>query len=360
MHGMTAYFVRRILLVPLTFLCITFLVYTVLRLVPGGPVEEAKRQLKARAAGEAGGGGGGRGFEAVELTEAQVREIERYYKIDKPIPVGYAIWLGVYPDEEVGFSGILQGDFGRSTKYAEPVLDVIVSKFRISLFFGLAGFFSTWLVCVPLGVYKAIRHRGIFDTGSSVLVFLGYSIPGFVACLVLLVLFGGGTYFNLVPLGGYRPDPEDWDALSFGGKVLAQIHHMLVPVFGYLLGHFATMTVLTKNSLLENLGADYVRTAFAKGLPERRVIFVHALRNSLIPVTATIGHAFALIFAGSFLIEQVCNIQGMGLLGLTSLRARDYAVVMGTMVFGELFFLFGNILSDLIWAAIDPRIRFGA
>jgi len=141
--------------------------------------------------------------------------------------------------------------------------------------------------------------------------------------------------------------------------VKAQLHHTVVPIFGYLITGFATMTILMKNSLLENLGQDYVRTAFAKGLSERRVIFVHALRNSLIPITAGIGHALGIIFAGSFLIENVCNIPGMGLLGYTSILARDYPIIMGILVFGVLIQLVGNIISDVVWALIDPRIRFG-
>ena len=188
-------------------------------------------------------------------------------------------------------------------------------------------------------------------------MFIGYSIPGFVACLILLVLFGGGTFFDLVPLGGFRPD--NWNDLDPFHKITSQIHHTLVPVFGYIIGGFATMTVLMKNSLLENLGSDYVRTAFAKGLSERRVIFIHALRNSLIPITAGIGQALGLLFAGSFLIEKTCNIPGMGLLGYESIIQRDYPIILGLLVFFVLIRLGGNIVSDLVWAAIDPRIRFG-
>jgi len=196
---MTAYFVRRLLLVPITFICITALVYTILRVVPGGPVERAKLELRMLAAGEGGGGGAGVAADlgAERLTEAQIREIEKYYDLDKPIPLGYLDWLGLYPDEEDGFSGILQADFGRSSVYGKPVLDVIVGKFYISIYFGLLGYFATWLVCVPLGIVKAIRHRTWLDTGSSVAVFLGYATPGFVACLVLLVYLGGK--WDLVP-----------------------------------------------------------------------------------------------------------------------------------------------------------------
>lgn len=347
MSGMTTYFIRRLLLIPLTFIAITFLVYAVLRVVPGGPIEQAQLQIKMAMAGE--GGASGMANEAAELQipAAAMEELKKYYRLDKPIPVGYAHWLW----------GILRLDFGRSYIYGQPVLEVIMSKFHISLYFGLIGYFASWLVCVPLGVSKAVRHKSGYDTATSILVFVGYSIPGFVACLILMVLFGGGSYFDWFPLGGFRS--ENWAELTFWGKILDQLHHTAIPVFGYLMGGFATMTMLMKNSLLDNLGADYVRTAFAKGLSEKRVLFVHAMRNSLIPLTVGIGNALGLLFAGSFLIEKTCNIPGMGLLGYTSIIQRDYPVILGTMVFLVLIRLTGNIFSDAIWAMIDPRIRFG-
>jgi microcin C transport system permease protein len=347
MSGMTTYFIRRLLLIPLTFIAITFLVYSVLRVVPGGPIEQAQLQIKMAMMGE--GGASGMMNEAAELQipAAAMEELKKYYQLDKPIPVGYAHWLW----------GIVRLDFGRSYVYSQPVLDVIMSKFHISLYFGLIGYFASWAVCVPLGVSKAVRHKSGYDTATSILVFIGYSIPGFVACLILMVLFGGGSYWDIFPLGGFRS--ENWAELTFWGKIFDQLHHTAIPVFGYLMGGFATMTMLMKNSLLDNLGADYVRTAFAKGLSERRVLFVHAMRNSLIPLTVGIGHALGLLFAGSFLIEKTCNIPGMGLLGYTSIIQRDYPVILGTMVFLVLIRLTGNIFSDAIWAMIDPRIRFG-
>lgn len=347
MSGMTTYFIRRLLLIPLTFIAITFLVYSVLRVVPGGPIEQAQLQIKMAMMGE--GGASGMMNEAAELQipAAAMEELKKYYRLDKSIPVGYAHWLW----------GIVRLDFGRSYVYGQPVLEVIMSKFHISLYFGLIGYFASWLVCVPLGVSKAVRHKSGYDTATSILVFIGYSIPGFVACLILMVLLGGGSYFDIFPLGGFRS--ENWAELTFLGKIADQLHHTAIPVFGYLMGGFATMTMLMKNSLLDNLGADYVRTAFAKGLSEKRVLFVHAMRNSLIPLTVGIGNALGLLFAGSFLIEKTCNIPGMGLLGYTSIIQRDYPVILGTMVFLVLIRLTGNIFSDAIWAMIDPRIRFG-
>src|SRR6185503_16692217 len=191
---------------------------------------------------------------------------------------------------------------------------------------------------------------------SSAIVFLGYAVPGWALGTALLVLFGGGSFWSLFPLGGFRPD--NWEYLSVWGKITGQIHHMFLPVVCYMIGSFATLTILTKNSLMENLGQDYVRTAFAKGLDEHTVIFKHALRNSLIPIATGLGHVFSLILAGSFLIEKVFNIDGMGYLGYTSILQRDYPVALGILVISSLLMLVGNIISDVIYVMVDPRIRF--
>jgi microcin C transport system permease protein len=285
----------------------------------------------------------------VHLAASKLREIEeeQALRIDDDLLIHQT---------EHRVSGILQLDFGRSYYYNEPVLGLIGSKMEVSIQFGLIGYFMAWIVCVPLGVFKAIKHRSMFDNLSSVAVFIGYAIPGFV--LSLLLLSSLAVHIPWLPLGGYKPD--NIEELGWWESVGGRIRHMIIPVAGYLVGSFATMTILMKNSLMENLGQDYIRTGFAKGLSEKRVIFVHALRNSLIPITAGIGHALGLLFAGSFLIEKTCNIDGMGFLGYESILSRDYPVIMGLLVFGVLIQLFGNILSDIIWALIDPRIRFGS
>ncbi len=254
---------------------------------------------------------------------------------------------------ERGLAGVLELDFGNSYTYNEPVLSIIGSRIKISLWFGLTGYILTWIVCVPLGVFKAVHHRKAFDTLTSIIVFLGYSFPGFVLCIVLLTK---AKAFGL-PLGGF--EPENVDQLGPWQTFLGRARHMVIPVAGYMVTQFAAMTILMKNSLLENLGQDYVRTAFAKGLSEKRVIFVHALRNSLIPITAGIGNALGLLFAGSFLIEKATNVPGMGLLGYEAILQRDYPIILALLVFLVVIRLFGNIVSDIIWAMIDPRIRFG-
>jgi microcin C transport system permease protein len=341
---MIAYFIRRFLLIIPTFLGITVIVFAITHFVPGGPVERQIMRMRGMA-GEAGSGAGG-GRAGIEIPEEEVQEIRRYYGFDKPVYVRYGQWLW----------NVLHLNLGNSYIYQDPVWDVIRSRFPISIFLGLTGFLLGYLVCIPLGVMKAIRHGTRFDLISSALVFMGYSVPGWALGTALLVLFGGGTFWSIFPLGGFRPD--NWQYLSLWGKITAQIHYMFLPVLCYMIGGFATLTILTKNALMENLGQDYVRTAFAKGLSERRVIFVHALRNSLIPLVTGLGNAISLVLAGSFLIEKVFNIDGMGYLGYTSILQRDYPVALGILVVDSLLMLVGNILSDMIYAAVDPRIRF--
>jgi microcin C transport system permease protein len=338
-----AYFLRRLLLIVPTFVGITLAVFVITHFVPGGPVERRIMQLQMAAAQE---GGVSAGRPGVALPESAIEEIRRYYGFDKPVHIRYAQWLW----------NVLHLDLGNSYIYQDPVWDVIKSRFPVSVFLGLTGFLLSYLICVPLGVLKAIHHRSRFDFFSSFIVFLGYSVPGWALGTALLVLFGGGSFWNVFPLGGFRP--SNWEYLSVGQKIVGQAYHMFLPVLCYMVGSFATLTILTKNSLLENMGQDYVRTAFAKGLPERRVIFVHALRNSLIPIATGLGHVFSLILAGSFLIERVFNIDGMGYLGYTSILQRDYPVALGILVIGSLLMLVGNILSDMIYAVVDPRIRF--
>ncbi|MGE0449506.1 MAG: ABC transporter permease subunit [Vicinamibacterales bacterium] len=342
---MTAYFTRRFLLIIPTFIGITLAVFVVMQFVPGGPVErQIMRYQMAAMTGGAGASMSGRGSNA--LPEEQIEEIRRYYGFDKPVHVRYAKWLW----------NVVHLDLGTSYIYQDPVWDVIKSRFPVSIFLGLTGFVLSYIVCIPLGVFKAVHHGSRFDFFSSVLVFLGYAVPGWALGTALLVLFGGGSFWNVFPLGGFRPD--NWEYLSTWSKITGQLHHMALPVFCYMVGAFATETILTKNALMENLGQDYVRTAFAKGLSERRVIFVHALRNSLIPIVTGLGHAISLVLAGSFLIERVFNIDGMGYLGYTAILQRDYPVALGILVISSLLMLIGNILSDIIYALVDPRIRF--
>jgi microcin C transport system permease protein len=332
-----------------TFLGITFLVFSVLRFVPGGPVEQAILQYQMAMQGQGGGeiaSGGGESGDMQTISEDMVNELKKIYGFDKPFHLAYLDWLWK----------VVHGDLGESYAYQEPVWDLIKSRFPVSIFFGGIGFFLAYLICIPLGVWKAVKHGELFDWGTSTLVFAAYSIPGWAAGVVLLVLFGGGSFWDVFPLGGLHS--SNWEELSTMGKILDKAHHSVLPIFCYVMGSFAVTTVLMKNSLMENLAQDYVRTAFAKGLDEKVVIFKHALRNSLIPLATGLGQIFSILLAGSYLIERVFNIHGFGLLGYNSLLSRDYPVTLGILVIASILRLIGNLTSDMIYATVDPRIRF--
>ena len=250
------------------------------------------------------------------------------------------------------FKGILQGFLGYSDKKGKNVSALIGERMHISAFFGLTSLFLSYLVCIPLGIMKALKHGQKFDVISSIIVFIGYSIPGYALGVLLLSYLGGDVF----PLHGWRsPNFEELSALE---KVTDQLHHAFLPILCYMVGSFATMTVLMKNSLMENLSQDYVRTAFAKGLSEKRVIFFHAVRNSLIPLATGIGGMIGVVLAGSYLIEKTFGIDGIGLLGFNALIDKDYNIMMGFLVIGVIIRLIGNLISDLTYALIDPRIRF--
>lgn len=341
---MGPYFARRLLLMIPTIIGVTFLVFSITRFVPGGPVDRAMMQLQGGLAAGGEAGGGGEALSSVEIKEEYLAELKAHYDLDKPLPVAYGKWLG----------RVSRLDLGKSQKFNRPVADIIWERLDVSLYFGLIGFVLAYLVSIPLGVAKAIRHGGLFDFGSSALVFAGYSIPGWALGLLLLLLFG--AQLEWVPLGGFRS--EGWEEFGFLHKIADQVQHTILPVLAYAAGSFATLTILTKNSLMENLGADYVRTAYAKGLGEKRVIFGHALRNSLIPIATGLGHAISIVMAGSFLVERVFNIDGIGKLGYTSIIERDYFMVMGILLINTVLVLVGNMLSDFLYTVVDPRIRF--
>ena len=427
---MATYFLRRILLMIPTFLGSTVLVFTILQLAPGGPLEQTILQLQM--GGMTGSGEGGVTSTDMMggsvLPASALKDLKRFYGFDKPIYQRYLIWLGLWPREikhrdftispgqfqvekRVGkkdgqiwrvdvkdsqdgslmvyeksgsqsdiwvatvveskedgtreavifqheFSGILTGNLGRSYTYMRPVTEVMRPRFKISLLFGLTGMFLSYLVCIPLGIRKALNHGSMFDFGSSVIIFIAYSIPGWALGGVLLVLFGGGSFWDVFPLGGFRSPVEIWETLAWYEKIIDQVHHMILPIIAWSIASFATMTVLMKNSLLENLSQDYIRTAFAKGLREKRVVWVHAMRNSVIPIASGIGHIIGVVIAGSYFIERVFNIDGFGKMAFEAVLQRDYPITLGFLVIVVLIRLIGNIISDLALATVDPRIRF--
>lgn len=252
------------------------------------------------------------------------------------------------------FDGLLQGNLGISTRYNEYVWDMIRERMPVSIFYGLVTFIISYLVCIPLGILKAIKHRTVIDNASSILIFVGYSIPGFVLASVLVVYLA--ARLNWFPTGGFVS--ENFDSLTVGGKAWDVMHHAVLPLVCYMVGSFAFMTMLVKNNLMDNLAADYVRTAVAKGAGFKRAVLVHALRNSLIPLATTLGHIVSIFVAGSTLIELIFEINGFGLLGYYSVLDRDYPLVMGILVIQVVLLMVGNILSDFFVALTDPRIRF--
>ena len=343
---MTSYFIRRFLLIIPTFIGVTVLVFTLTRLVPGGPIERMLNEAAMAGGDQASATTNYGGHGAGSLSDAQIEQLKVYYGFDKPIAISYLEWLGK----------VVVLDLGTSTRYSEPVWDIIKSRFPISIFYGVATLILTYGICIPLGVVKAVRHKTLFDNVSSALVFFGYAIPGYVVGIALLTAFAANLEW--FPLGGFISD--DFDDLTGMEKISDVLYHAVLPLLSYMAGSFAVTTLLMKNSLMDNLAAEYVRTAIAKGMDFRSAVFSHALRNSLIPIATSFGNNITLILTGSFLIEKIFNIDGFGLLGFESLVERDYPVVMGILVISSLLFLIGNILSDICVALVDPRVKFGS
>lgn len=339
------YFIRRFLLVVPTFIGITLLCFTLIQFVPGGPVEQILMQMKGLDAGE------GRGDAQLRetISEQQRREIEAHFGFDRPIYQRYWKWLVT---DRLGL---------RMESYKFPnrtAWELISERFRVSLIFGITGFLLSYLICIPLGIAKALRHDKPFDLVSSVLVFVGYAIPAFAFGMVLKMLFAGTVdgLWDIFPVSGFHS--ENFAQLTPGGKLRDIFMHMFLPVLCYVIGNFAVLTLLMKNALMEQIGRDYVRTVLAKGGSFRRAVWGHALRNAMIPIATGLGSILTVMFAGSVIIEQVFEIPGMGRLSLEAIVGRDYPVFMAILALTSLLGLLGNILSDFFYVLIDPRINF--
>jgi microcin C transport system permease protein len=341
---MTAYFIRRFLLIIPTFIGITIMVFIITRFVPGGPIERIIAQAQQMPSIQGAGPRATTAEQTQPLSEEQIEELKKYYGFDKPVLVSYFLWLGK----------VLTGDLGTSTRYYDPVWGMIKERIPISLYFGILSLILVYGICIPLGILKAIKHKSSFDNSTSVIVFAGYAIPGWVVGVFMLVFFA--SHWEIFPLGGLVSD--DFEDFTLIGKILDLIWHTILPLIAYVIGSFTVMTFLMKNTLMDNLASDYVRTAISKGLPFRQAVFKHALRNSLIPIATSFGNNISIVLSGSFLIETVFNINGMGLLGYESVVERDYPVVMGILVISSLLFMIGNILSDICVAIVDPRVKF--
>jgi microcin C transport system permease protein len=346
--SMRNYFIRRLLLIPPTLFGITIIVFAITRFVPGGPVEQ--RLMEMRLANMSGDTRGSSQLGQHALSATQLQKLKEYYGFDKPWYVAYAKWLG----------DVLRGDLGESYRWNEPVTSRMAEALPVSFFYGLVTFVLTYTISIPLGVVKALKHRSAVDGISSVLIFAGYAIPGYVLGALLLFFFAvkqdwfpmggfvGYEYQHLMPFGVFT-DPA----------AMASVwNHAILPLICYLVGSFAVTTLLMKNHLMDNLAADYMRTAVAKGVGFRQAVLRHAFRNSLIPIATTFGHNLLLFVSGSFLIEFLFDINGFGLLGLESVFQRDYPVVMGVILVSSIALLVGNIISDFLVALVDPRVRF--
>ncbi len=338
---MGGYFLRRFLLLPPTLFGITILVFLITRLVPGGPLERAIMEAQQASAMSGMSSAVGQGM---ALSEDQLEQLKAYYGFDKPWLVSYGEWVGK----------VLRGDLGTSYRYNEPVWDIIRSRFPVSLFYGLLTLVITYAVSIPLGVLKAIKHRTVVDNITSVIIFAGYAVPGYVLGALLLLFFS--ARLGWFPMGGFTS--LEFSDLDAWGKAKDLLHHAVLPLTCYLVGSFAVTTLLVKNNLMDNLAADYVRTAIAKGTGFRRAVFRHAFRNSIIPVATTFGDNLLIFVSGSLLIERVFDINGFGLLSFSSILERDEPVVMGVLFVSAVLMLLGNVVSDLCVALVDPRVSY--
>ncbi|MFH1102306.1 MAG: ABC transporter permease subunit [Pseudomonadota bacterium] len=339
------YFIRRFLLVIPTFLGITLLCFALIQFVPGGPVEQAILQMKGIGTAESGKGLGIQGA----ISEEQRKALEAHFGFDQPFYKRYWKWLVA---DRLGM---------RMESYKFPnktAWELIRERFNVSLIFGITGFVLSYLICIPLGIYKALKHKKSIDFISSVIVFAGYAVPPFAFGMVLKMFFCGTVenLWDFFPVSGFYSD--HFDSMSFFEKTADIARHMFLPVLCYVIGNFAVLTLLMKNSLLEQIGKDYVRTVLAKGGSFSRAIWGHAFRNSLIPIATGFGSILTVMFAGSVVIEQVFEIPGMGRLSLEAIVGRDYPVFMGILSLTSVLGLIGNILSDFTYVLIDPRINF--
>ncbi len=343
-----SYIIKRVLLMLPTLLGVVAITFAVIQFVPGGPVEQAMMELKGQVgAGEATGGGASqyRGRQGIDAE--RVAEVKALYGFDKPATERFWQML----------KGFATFDLGKSFYHHKDVWELVVSKLPVSITLGLWTFFLTYFISVPLGIAKAVREGSRFDSITSMVVLVGYSIPGFILGVFLLVMFGGGSFLQWFPLRGLTSD--DWEQMSVIGKVLDYLWHITLPVTASVAGSFAVMTMLTKNTFLEEIRKQYVLTARAKGLSENAVLYKHVFRNALIPLVTGFPAAFiGAFFAGSLLIETLFSLDGLGLLSYESVIRRDYPVVMGTLYLFTLIGLLVKLLGDLCYVWADPRLQF--
>ena len=348
-NTMLVYILKRIALMIPTLFGVMLVTFVVTQFVPGGPVERLIAEMEGHGkGGEAAiaatsslyrGGSG--------LDQERMAKLQQLYGFDKPPAQRFLLMMKNY----------LVFDFGTSYYYHERVADLVIARLPISMSLGLWSFLIVYGVCIPLGIAKAVRDGSRFDVVTSTAILVGYAIPGFVLGIVMIVLFGGGSFWSLFPLRGLVSD--NWAEMSLAMKILDYLWHMVLPITASAVGSLAVMTLLTKNSFLEEIRKQYVLTARAKGLSENQVLYRHVFRNAIIPIiTGFPGYFIASFFTGSLLIETIFSLDGMGLLAYQSVLNRDYPVVLGTLYFFTLIGLVSRLLSDLSYVLVDPRISF--
>ena len=359
---MTRYIARRLLLIVPTLFGIMLINFVIVQFAPGGPVERAIAQASGLGSdvGARVSGSGGEGAQTAVASEAASRyqgaqgldpafvaELEQQFGFDKPAHVRFFDMLWDY----------LRLDFGDSFYRGASVGELILDKLPVSLSLGLWTTLVVYLVSIPLGIRKAVRDGSRFDTWTSAAVIIGYAVPGFMFAVLLVVLFAGGSYWQIFPLRGLVSD--GWESMSWGARILDYLWHLVLPVTAMALGGFAALTMLTKNAFLDEIGKLYVTTARSKGLAENRVIYGHVFRNAILVIIAGFPAAFvSILFAGSLLIEIIFSLDGLGLLSFESVLNRDYPVVFGTLFIFTLLGLLLNLVSDIAYTVIDPRIDF--
>jgi len=352
---MAAYIARRILLMVPTLFGIMLVTFVVTQFVPGGPVERLLAEIEGHSTtGISTGKGEVRTMPksslyqgAQGLDNEKLEKLQALYGFDKP-PVERFLTM---------MKNFMVFDFGTSYYHHKSVASLVISKLPVSMSLGLWTFLIVYLTCIPLGIYKAVHDGSRIDVISSTVILVGYAIPGFVLAILLIVLFGGGSFWNIFPLRGLVSD--NWSELSLMSKILDYLWHMVLPITSSAVGSLAVMTLLTKNSFIEEIRKQYVTTARAKGLNETQVLYKHIFRNAIIPIiTGFPGSFITAFFTGSLLIETIFSLDGMGLLAYESVMNRDYPVVLATLYFFTIIGLISRLLSDLSYVLVDPRISF--
>jgi microcin C transport system permease protein len=338
---MLTYILKRLALMLPTLLGVLTVAFIVIQFVPGGPVE----QLMAQARAGAGGAYKARG----DTDEKQIAALKKLYGFDKPAPVRYVEMLEQFA----------RFDLGTSFMQNKPVWTLIKEKLPVSISLGLWTFLISYLISVPLGIAKAVREGSRFDAVSTFFVMVGFAIPGFVLGVMLIVLFSGGSFWEVFPLRGLTSD--NWSTLDWPARIRDYLWHLALPLTCLVVGSFAEMTMLTKNTFVEEMRKQYVLVARAKGLSQPRVLWKHILRNALIPIVTGFPAAFiGAFFAGALLIETLFSLDGLGLLSYEAIVRRDYPVVLGSLYLFTLIGLVVKLISDLMYVVVDPRVQFHA